>query len=136
MQGVGALAGDMHRDAPEGGARPCNPARSGNDQLLAREGARRLDCDLCPIPEKSRRTMLPIIMDLLVRRTPGIEPLEYAPEGHEHNTPRAQPAPRVTRSLPWVRPASTRSKASGRSSKRIVPVAMDSRCGGRQSVAR
>lgn len=56
---------------------------SGNNRLLAKEIARRIGCDICPIVEKKRRTMLTIILDMLFRRLPRIEPLAYPPSNYQ-----------------------------------------------------
>lgn len=36
---------------------------SGNNRLLAEHLAKRIGCDICPIVEKKRRTMVTIILD-------------------------------------------------------------------------
>lgn len=50
-------------------------SHSGNNRLLAEHLARRLGCDICPIVEKKRRTGLTMLLDMMFRREPRIEPL-------------------------------------------------------------
>jgi len=50
-------------------------SHTGNNRLLATELARRLPGDLYPVVEKRRRTLLTVFLDLLLNRTPAIEPL-------------------------------------------------------------
>lgn len=57
---------------------------SGNNRLLAEYLGRRIGCDVCPIVEKKRRTMLTIILDMMFRREPGVESLEYSTSNYEH----------------------------------------------------
>ncbi|MGR9045121.1 MAG: flavodoxin family protein [Gammaproteobacteria bacterium] len=57
---------------------------TGNNRLLAAEIARRLQCKLCAIVEKKRRTMLSIILDMMFRRTPRIEPLGKTLSEYDH----------------------------------------------------
>lgn len=57
---------------------------TGNNRLLAAELARRLGGDLCAVVEKRRRTILTIMLDMMFRRTPAIEPLRFAPADYDH----------------------------------------------------
>lgn len=57
---------------------------TGNNRLLASELAKRLNCEICPIVEQRRRTAFTIILDMLLRRFPLIEPLEKQVSGFDH----------------------------------------------------
>jgi len=59
-------------------------SHSGNNKLLSEELCRRLTCDVCAIAEKKRRTILTIILDMMLKRTPSIEPLRYRPSDYQH----------------------------------------------------
>jgi flavodoxin len=49
---------------------------SGNNEALANELRRRLDCDSVRVTEKQKRTSLTILLDLMFRRLPDIEPVQ------------------------------------------------------------
>jgi flavodoxin len=57
---------------------------SGNNRLLAEHLATRLSCDICPIVEKKRRTGVTILLDMMFRREPKIQPLEYSVSNYDH----------------------------------------------------
>jgi hypothetical protein len=59
-------------------------SHTGNNRLLAAEISHRLNCDRCAIVEKKRRTLLTIILDMMFRRIPRIEPLEKALAAYDH----------------------------------------------------
>lgn len=57
---------------------------SGNNRLLAESLAKQMECDACPIIEKKRRTMLTIILDMIFKRNPKIEPLAHTVSDYDH----------------------------------------------------
>ena len=57
---------------------------SGNNRLLAQHLAKRLNCDICPIIEKKRRTMFTILLDMIFRREPQIKDLEFPVSDYDH----------------------------------------------------
>jgi multimeric flavodoxin WrbA len=57
---------------------------SGNNRLLAEHLATRLDCDICPIVEKRRRTAVTIMLDMIFRREPKLQPLKYSALDYDH----------------------------------------------------
>ncbi len=57
---------------------------SGNNRRLAEYLAQAIKCNICPIVEKKRRTMLTILLDMMFRREPKIEALEYSISNYDH----------------------------------------------------
>lgn len=57
---------------------------SGNNRLLAEHLAARIGCDICSIVEKHRRTAITIILDMLFKREPKLQPLEYSVRNYDH----------------------------------------------------
>lgn len=59
-------------------------SHTGNNRLLALDVARRLDADCCEIVERRRRSTLTIILDMMFKRRPSLEPLEKSPADYGH----------------------------------------------------
>lgn len=57
---------------------------TGNNRLLAETLAARLSCDICPVIEARRRTGLTVLLDMLFRRTPPLQPLACLPAQYDH----------------------------------------------------
>lgn len=57
---------------------------SGNNRLLAEYLATQIGCDFCPVVEKKRRTGVTILLDMLFRREPKIQPLEHSVSDYDH----------------------------------------------------
>ncbi len=57
---------------------------TGNNRFLAEHIAQRIECDVCSIIEKKRRTMVTIILDMMLKRDPKIRPLEYSVSNYNH----------------------------------------------------
>lgn len=57
---------------------------SGNNRLLAEHLSKRIGCDICPIVEKKRRTIVTIILDMMFRREPKIKALDCAALNYDH----------------------------------------------------
>ena len=55
-----------------------------NNRLLAEHLAQCLGCDLCPVVEARRRTGLTVLLDMLFKRTPQLEPLALSPTQYDH----------------------------------------------------
>jgi hypothetical protein len=43
-----------------------------------------MGCDICPILEKKRRTIITIMLDMMFRREPKIQPLEFSVLNYDH----------------------------------------------------
>lgn len=57
---------------------------TGNNELLAKHLADRLDCASERIIEKKERRPFTIILDMALRRRPAIEPIRALPSDHDH----------------------------------------------------
>lgn len=57
---------------------------SGNNRRLAEYLAKEIQCDICPIIEKKRRTMLTIVLDMMFKRSPKIEAIETPISNYDH----------------------------------------------------
>lgn len=58
-------------------------SHTGNNEALANELRRRLDCELLKVVERRRRTNLTILLDLIFRRTPPIKPPDRDLTGYD-----------------------------------------------------
>ncbi len=57
---------------------------TGNNRLLAEHLARELNCVAVEVVETRKRTPLTIMLDLLLRRWPQIEPIAVSPQDYDH----------------------------------------------------
>lgn len=57
---------------------------SGNNRRLAEYLAKEIQCDMCPIIEQKRRTMLTIILDMIFKRDSKIEAIELSITNYDH----------------------------------------------------
>lgn len=59
-------------------------SHSGNNRLLAEHLTGLIGCDVCPIIENKKRTMLTIILDMMFKREPKINEIEYRVSNYDH----------------------------------------------------
>lgn len=57
---------------------------SGNNRRLAEYLVKEIQCDICPIIEKKRRTMVTFILDMMFKRYPKIEAIETPIANYDH----------------------------------------------------